>query len=49
MGDIILTFPLVRLLRKKFPDAQIDYVVKKKYDELIKANKNISNIYSFDS
>ncbi len=49
IGDIILTFPLVRLLRKKFPDAQIDYVVKKKYDELLKANKNISNIYSFDS
>ncbi|MFC1563023.1 glycosyltransferase family 9 protein [candidate division KSB1 bacterium] len=49
MGDIVLTFPFVRLLRKKFPDAQIDYVVKKRYDELIKSNKNISKVYSFDS
>lgn len=49
IGDIVLTFPFVRLLRKQFPDAQIDYVVKKKFDELIKSNKNISNIYSFDS
>src|SRR4030042_6341553 len=49
IGDIVLTFPFVRLLRKKFPEAQIDFVVKKEYRELIESNKNISNIFSFDS
>lgn len=49
IGDIVLTFPFIRLLRKRFPEAQIDFVVKKEYKELIKANKNISNIFSFDS
>ena len=49
IGDIILAFPFVRLLRKKFPKTQIDFVVKKEYEELIKSNYNISNIYSFDS
>jgi heptosyltransferase-2 len=49
IGDIVLTFPFIRLLRKKFPEAQIDFVVKKEYRELIEANKNISNIFSFDS
>ncbi|NVM01627.1 MAG: glycosyltransferase family 9 protein [Candidatus Helarchaeota archaeon] len=49
IGDIVLAFPFVRLLRKKFPKTQIDFVVKKEYEELIKSNYNISNIYSFDS
>ena len=47
IGDIILTFPFIRLIRKKIPGAQIDFVIKKEYEELVQSNKHISNIYSF--
>ena len=47
-GDIILTFPLIRLIHKLFPDAEINFVVKKEFKELIESNTNISNIYIYD-
>jgi len=49
IGDIVLAFPFIRLLRKKFPEVRIDFVVKKEYEELLKSNRNISSIYSFNS
>jgi len=49
IGDILLTTPLLRNLRKRFPDAGIDFVVKKQYIDLIDNNKNIDRIYSLDT
>ena len=48
LGDIILTFPFIRLLKKKFPDSEIDFIVKNEFREVIESNKHISNVYSFD-
>ena len=47
IGDILLTTPLVRILRKKFPQAEIDFMVKKSYETLLSTNKNINRIWSF--
>lgn len=47
IGDILLTSPFIRQVRNKYPQAQIDYVVKSKFSELIRYNPHLNNIYEF--
>ncbi|HEX2787929.1 MAG TPA: glycosyltransferase family 9 protein [Ignavibacteria bacterium] len=47
-GDIVLTFPLINLLKKKFPNANISFVVKPQYSELVKINPLIDEVIEFD-
>ena len=49
IGDIVLTTPVIRALRLRFPDAQIDFLVKSQFASLPENNPNISNIIPFDS
>ena len=49
LGDIILTTPLVQELRKKYPDARIDFVVKKEYAEIVEQLPWLSTIYTIDT
>ncbi len=49
IGDIILTSPVVRQLRRNFPEAQIDYLVRKEYAAVIKHNPHLSNVIEFDA
>jgi lipopolysaccharide heptosyltransferase II len=44
LGDILLTTPIVRCLRKKFPHAQIDFLLKSEYAELYRFNNQINNL-----
>lgn len=48
IGDVILTTPLIRCLRVKFPTAQIDFLVKKEFSVVLSRNPHISNIIAFD-
>lgn len=48
IGDIILTTPIVRSLKKKFFYSEIHFLTKKKYLPLIEKNSYISKVYSFD-
>jgi len=48
IGDIVLSSPLLRVLRKRFPQSQIDYVTRKEYAELVRSNQNINYTYEFD-
>jgi len=48
IGDIILTTPLVRCLRAKYPGAQIDFLVKKEFAVVLSGNPHINNILTFD-
>ncbi|MBC8277149.1 MAG: lipopolysaccharide heptosyltransferase II [FCB group bacterium] len=43
-GDILLTSPLIRCLRKKYPDSTIDFAVKSNFTDVISDNENINNI-----
>jgi len=48
-GDVIHTFPVLSYLRKKFPDAQIDWVVEKPISHLVEAHPDVHRVYPIDS
>ena len=48
LGDVILTEPLCRALREKHPDAQIDFLVKKEFAEIVSLFGSISNVITYD-
>jgi lipopolysaccharide heptosyltransferase II len=48
MGDIILTTPLIRSVRKSFPNAKITYLVKKEFADLVKHNPYLNEVIIFD-
>jgi heptosyltransferase-2 len=48
MGDVILTSPLTELTKKIFPNAKIDFCVKRKYSYFVKSNKTINNVIIAD-
>ena len=49
IGDIVLTSALIRCLKNKYPDAQIDFVIKKQFQQLVEYNPHIQNVYTVDS
>ncbi len=48
IGDVILASPLIRVLRKNFPTAQIDFLVKSAYAALVRYNPYLTNIIELD-
>lgn len=49
MGDILLTTPLIRALRKKYPSSRIDFVIKMQFADCLTENHYLDNLYLFDS
>jgi len=49
IGDIILASPLIRVLHRKFPDAQIDFAVKMEFAELLECHPFINTLYRIDT
>ncbi len=48
IGDIVLTTPLIRIIRKTWPGAQIDFVIKKRFAPLIQYNPYLTKVYTYD-
>lgn len=48
IGDVLLTTPAIRLLKKKFPESRIDFVIKKEFAELLMHNPGIHRLLIFD-
>jgi ADP-heptose:LPS heptosyltransferase len=48
LGDVLLTSGYLGALRRKFPDARIDYLVFKPYDRLLYKNPYLSNIIAVE-
>ncbi|BDU49844.1 glycosyltransferase family 9 protein [Haliovirga abyssi] len=48
IGDIILTTPVLKKLREKYPNAKIDFLTLDKFKDSISGNKNIDNLILFD-
>lgn len=48
IGDIVLTSPVIRCLKKQRPDAEIHFLTKKQYAPLLQANPYLSRIWEYD-
>jgi ADP-heptose:LPS heptosyltransferase len=48
IGDIVLTTPLLRCVKKQIPGAEIHYLTKASYYEILCTNPNIDKIYTFN-
>jgi len=49
LGDIILTTPLIRAAKTAFPEAEIDFLLKKRYEELLWHHPLIHRAIGFDT
>ncbi|MBN1482843.1 lipopolysaccharide heptosyltransferase II [candidate division KSB1 bacterium] len=49
IGDILLASPLLRLLRQRFPDAHIDFVIKSRYVDAIRTNPHLDTVYPLET
>lgn len=48
IGDVILATSLVESVRKKYPDAQIDFLLRKGNEAIMMANPHINQIFIWD-
>ena len=49
IGDILLCTPVFRLLKQKFPQAEIHFVTKSAFKSLLSGNENIDQTYAWES
>lgn len=49
LGDILLTTPVLRSIKKHFPHLEIDFLLKEEFYNLIKENPNVSEIFIYKS
>mgnify|MGYP000394765212 FL=1 len=48
LGDVILATPLIANLKLKFPEAEIDFLVKKGNQELLSNHPDLREVFTFD-
>jgi len=48
IGDIVLTSPVIRALRQKFPQADIRFLTKRTYAELVEPNPYLNGVFYLD-
>jgi ADP-heptose:LPS heptosyltransferase len=46
IGDIVLTTPVIRCLRKKYPDAEIHFLTKRSFRNIVAHNPYINKIHT---
>lgn len=49
LGDILHAFPALSYLRKKFPNAQIDWIVEKPFSDLLSSHPEVDNVITVDT
>jgi len=49
IGDILLCTPVFRLLKNKFPHAEIHFVTKSAFVNLLKGNENVNQIFAWEN
>jgi heptosyltransferase-2 len=48
LGDIVLTTPVIKSLREKFPQSKIFFLTKSQYQDLLKNDPHIFSLIKFD-
>lgn len=46
LGDVLLTTPVIRAIKKHFPEASVDFLVREEYVDAVKFNSNINVVYA---
>lgn len=49
LGDLIHVFPVVEYLKSKYPDAKIDWVVEKPFEDVIKAHPFVNQVLTINT
>jgi len=49
LGDVLLATPLVRILARRFPNSQIDFLTKKIYAPLLYGNPRLNRVLTLDT
>lgn len=44
LGDIVQTYPVLEYLRRRFPSAQIDWIVEEPFADLVKSHPSVSQV-----
>lgn len=47
LGDVLLTTPLLRVLKKKYPAALVDFIVKPEYSPLVSGSPYLNRVIPF--
>ena len=48
IGDVILTTPVLKAFKRKYPEAEIDFVVMEQFKDAISGLKYIDNLITFN-
>jgi ADP-heptose:LPS heptosyltransferase len=48
IGDIVLTTPVVRCIKNQIADAEVHFLTKKKFIEIVNNNPNIEKVYGIE-
>ncbi len=48
IGDIVLTFPIVRAVKEQLPNSEIHYATKKQFNELLRGCSYIDRVHIFE-
>lgn len=48
IGDVVLTTPIVRALKRKLPNVEIHYLTKKSFSGILDHNPNIDKLFTID-
>ncbi|KPK77880.1 MAG: hypothetical protein AMJ89_01600, partial [candidate division Zixibacteria bacterium SM23_73] len=48
LGDIVLTTPVIKSLKQKFPQSKISFLTKSQYQDLLRNDPNIFSLIKFD-
>jgi len=48
LGDILLTTPLIRTIKKQFPNLEIDFILKEQYKDLLSQNHYLIKTYTYN-
>ncbi|MDQ7817637.1 MAG: glycosyltransferase family 9 protein [Melioribacteraceae bacterium] len=46
LGDVLLTSPVIRVLKQQYPDTMIDFFVRTEYADAVKFNPNLNVVYT---
>jgi len=47
LGDILLTTPLLRSIKKMYPNLSIDFMLREEYEDILCHNSNVNKLYKY--